>query len=209
MNINEVTFDKRYYDIKELLSMGFSYYKIKSLVDTGEFNKLNKSLYENNNYQGDINDFETVCAYIHQGVVCMLSAAKFYNLTNYIPDSIDIAIDRKMKISSYPTSPSINVWYFSKERYEKEVITIDNNTKFKIYSLEKTVIDIVYYRNRVGIEETKEVLNNYLKRSDRDLAKLHRLASELGCIKILKTYLEVLVWVVLIQLKIDYLINLK
>lgn len=192
MNKNEVTFDKRYYDIKELLSMGLSYYKIKNLVDEGIFNKLSKSLYENNNYQGDFNDFETVCAYVHQGVVCMLSAARFYNLTNYIPDSVDIAIDRKMKISSYPASPSINVWYFSNERYEEEVITMNKESKFKIYSLEKTVIDIIYYRNRIGIEETKEVLNNYLKRSDRDLVKLHILASKLGCIKILKTYLEVL-----------------
>ena len=192
MNTNEVIFEKRYYDIKELLSMGFSYYKIKNLVDTGTFNKLNKSLYENNNYQGDIDDFETVCAYVHQGVVCMLSAARFYNLTNYIPDSVDIAIDRKMKISSYPVSPAVNVWYFSSERYADEVIKIDEESKFRIYSLEKTVIDIIYYRNRVGIEETKEVLNNYLKRSDRDLVKLHKLASNLGCIKILKTYLEVL-----------------
>ncbi len=192
MNTNEVIFEKRYYDIKELLSMGFSYYKIKNLVDTGTFNKLNKSLYENNNYQGDIDDFETVCAYVHQGVVCMLSAARFYNLTNYIPDSVDIAIDRKMKISSCPVSPAINVWYFSSERYADEVIKIDEESKFRIYSLEKTVIDIIYYRNRVGIEETKEVLNNYLKRSDRDLVKLHKLAISLGCIKILKTYLEVL-----------------
>ena len=193
MNKNEVTFDKRYYDIKELLSMGFSYYKIKNLVYEGLFNKLNKSLYENNNYQGDFNDFETICAYVHQGVVCMLSAASFYNLTKYIPDSVDIAIDRKMKISSHPTSPSINVWYFSNERYEEEVITMNKESKFKIYSLEKAVIDIIYYRNRVGIEETKEVLINYLKRSDRDLVRLHKLASKLGCIKILKTYLEVLI----------------
>ena len=73
------------------------------------------------------------------------------------------------------------------------IIAIFEKSKFKIYSLEKTVIDIIYYRNRIGIEETKEVLNNYLKRSDRDLVKLHILASKLGCIKILKTYLEVLV----------------
>ena len=193
MNTREVSFDKKYYDISELLSMGFSYYKIKNLVDEGKFNKLSKSLYENNNYHGDNNDFETICAYIHQGIICMLSAASFYNLTNYIPDSVDIAIERKMKISTYPTTPSVNVWYFSNERYSDEIVRIDDESKFNIYSLEKTVVDIIYYRNRVGIEETKEVLKNYLNRSDRNLVKLHKLASKLGCIKILKTYLEVLI----------------
>ena len=186
MNVKNITFDKRYYNISELISMGLSYYKIKNLVDEGRLSKLNKSLYENSDFDGDANDFETVCAYVHQGVICMLSAARFYNLTNYIPDSIDIAIDRKMKISSYPANPSINVWYFSSERYEEEAV---DKGIYKIYSAEKTVVDIIYYRNRVGIEETKEVLKNYLARDDRDLVKLHRLASRLGCIKILKTYL--------------------
>ena len=190
MNVKNITFDKRYYNISELITMGLSYYKIKNLVDEGRLSKLNKSLYENSGFDGDANDFETVCAYVHQGVICMLSAAKFYNLTNYIPDSIDIAIDRKMKISSYPDNPSINVWYFSSERYKEEVV---DKEIYKIYSVEKTVVDIIYYRNRVGIEETKEVLKNYLARDDRDLVKLHRLASRLGCIKILKTYLEVLI----------------
>ena len=190
MNVKNITFDKRYYNISELITMGLSYYKIKNLVDEGRLSKLNKSLYENSGFDGDANDFETVCAYVHQGVICMLTAARFYNLTNYIPDSIDIAIDRKMKISSYPDNPSINVWYFGSERYEEEVV---DKGIYRIYSVEKTVVDIIYYRNRVGIEETKEVLKNYLARDDRDLVKLHRLASRLGCIKILKTYLEVLI----------------
>ena len=193
MNVKNITFDKRYYNISELITMGLSYYKIKNLVDEGRLSKLNKSLYENSGFDGDANDFETVCAYVHQGVICMLSAARFYNLTNYLPYSIDIAINRKMKISSYPDNPSINVWYFSSERYIDEIKEVTDKGNFKIYGLEKTVVDIIYYRNRVGIEETKEVLKNYLARDDRDLVKLHRLASTLGCIKILKTYLEVLV----------------
>ena len=58
--------------------------------------------------------------------------------------------------------------------------------------MEKTVADILFYRNKVGIEETKEVLVNYLARKERNLNKLHRYAKELRCEKILSTYLEVL-----------------
>ena len=36
-------------------------------------------------------------------------------------------------------------------------------------SLEKTVVDILYYRNKIGIEETREILKNYLSRTDRNL----------------------------------------
>ncbi len=48
------------------------------------------------------------------------------------------------------------------------------------------------YRNKVGIEETKEVLKNYLTRPDRNLIQLRRYADALGSEKILSTYLEVL-----------------
>ena len=42
-------------------------------------------------------------------------------------------------------------------------------------------------------EETKEILTNYLARQDRNINKLYRYAEKLSCLKILKTYLEVLV----------------
>jgi hypothetical protein len=59
--------------------------------------------------------------------------------------------------------------------------------------MEKTVVDILFYRNKIGIEETKEVLTNYLGKKERNLNKLHRYAKILRCEKILSTYLEVLV----------------
>ena len=72
-----------------------------------------------------------------------------------------------------------------------EIIVMGKNA-FRIYDMEKTVADILFYRNKVGIEETKEVLVNYLARKERNLNKLHRYAKELRCEKILSTYLEVL-----------------
>lgn len=66
------------------------------------------------------------------------------------------------------------------------------NQKMKIYDIEKTVVDIVYYRNKLGIEETKEVLTNYLKRPDRDINKVCRYAGRLRYKEIIDTYLEVL-----------------
>ena len=99
-----------------------------------------------------------------------------------------------MKISTLPDWPAVNVWYFPEKRYSYGVDEItDDCGRFKIYDIEKTVVDIIYYRNKVGIEETKEILKNYLSKEYRNLIKLHRYADELGCKKILGTYLEVLV----------------
>lgn len=185
--------DRHFLPISDLLSAGFSYYKINKMVSEGKLIKLNNKMYENTAYSGETSDFEAVFAYAPKGIICMMTAARNYGLTTFLPDAVDIAIERNMKVSTLPDWPSINIWYFPEKRYSTGVTSIsDAAGEFSIYDVEKTVIDILYYRNKVGIEETKEVLKNYLARPDRNLIQLRRYADALCCEKILGTYLEVL-----------------
>lgn len=122
-----------------------------------------------------------------------MSAATFYGLTTYIPDVVDVAVYRKTKVNELPEYPDVRLYYFSKERYELGIKEInENGNVFKIYDVEKTVVDIISYREKVGIEETKKVLRNYLKRNDRNINKIINYAEKVKCDKVLKTYLEVL-----------------
>ena len=185
--------DQHFYSITELLASGLTHYKINRLVDEGRLIKLNNKVYENTSYTGEESDFAFVSAYAPKGIICMMSAARHYGLTSFLPEGVDIAIERNMKVSTLPDWPQINIWYFPENRYTTGATTSsDDACEFSIYNVEKTVVDILYYRNKVGIEETKEVLKNYLRREDRDLVKLHRYADALGCKKILGTYMEVL-----------------
>ena len=85
-----------------------------------------------------------------------------------------------------------------------------DNLDFMIKVVDNKIVDIrfdgeacaistsatsIMIRNLLGknIEEVKEILINYLGRSDRDLNKLHEYAQKLRCEKILRTYLEVLI----------------
>lgn len=182
------------YSIKELKDKGFSYYKINQMVEQGILIKLNRKYYENANFNGEESDFYYAYAYVPNGVVCLLSAAVYYNLSNYRPDAIDVAIPRKAKVSTFPDWPELNVCYFTDERFDVGIETIeDGNNKFRIYDIEKTVVDIVFYREKIGIEETKEVLTTYLQRKDRNINRLIRYAEMLKCGDIMKMYLEVLV----------------
>ncbi|MBR0137259.1 MAG: hypothetical protein IJM15_02510 [Erysipelotrichaceae bacterium] len=184
---------KHFYTTKELYDEGFSYYRITKLVEEGTLIKLNKSLYENTLYNGETDDFSIAASLVPKGVICMMSAARYYGLTNYLPDAVDVAIERSMKFPTVPSWPSINTWFFSNNRYETGIIEIRCEERaVRIYDCEKTVVDIVCFRKRIGIEETREVLTGYLRRRDRDLEKLHHYAELLGCHKILSTYLEVL-----------------
>ena len=191
---SKVSNEQLIFSIQELKDKGLSYYKISQLVKQGILIKLNKKYYENTNFDGEESDFYYAYGYVPNGVICLLSAAVYYNLSTYRPDAIDIAIPRKTRVSTLPEWPELNIYYFTEERFSvgAEIIEVGKN-KFRIYDIEKTVVDIVFYREKMGVEETKEVLSNYLHRKDRNLNKLIRYAEMLKCKDIINKYLEVLV----------------
>lgn len=186
--------DQMIFSMQELKDKGFSYYKINQMVDQGILIKLNKRFYENTNFRGEESDFYYAYAFVPDGVVCLLSAAVYYKLSTYRTDAIDVAIPRKSRVSTLPEWPELNVCYFTDDRFDIGIETVkDGNNQFRIYDIEKTVVDIVYYREKIGIEETKEVLTTYLHRRDRNLNRLIRYAEMLKCGDVMKNYLEVLV----------------
>ena len=193
-NEYQIPKDKMLFSVVELKKAGLSHYKINQLVADGILLKLNKKYYENTNYQGEESDFYYVPAYTPKGVVCLMSAASYYNLTTVRLDAVDVAIQRKAKVSTMPDWPVLSIYYYSDERFETGIEMIqEGKNQFRIYDIEKTVVDIVSFREKIGIEETKEVLVNYLRRKDRNLNRLLRYAELLKCGEVMKTYLEVLV----------------
>ncbi|MGN1390357.1 MAG: hypothetical protein ACI4WQ_00070 [Sharpea porci] len=186
--------DQKIFSMQELKGRGLSQYKISKLVNMGKLIKLNKSYFENVNYCGEESDFYYVKAYAPKGVICLLSAASYYNLTTYIPDAVDVAIPRKAKMSTIPDWPPMKVHYYTNDRHDIGVITVkEGKNEFQIYNIEKTVVDIVYYRENVGIEETKEILITYLRKNNRNLNRLIKYAELMKCEKVMRQYLEVLV----------------
>ncbi len=78
--------DQHFLSLSDLLSSGFSYYKINKLVSDGKFIKLNNKTYENTAYSGETSDFETVSVYAPRVNVSIMA----YLDRTRIPISIDI-----------------------------------------------------------------------------------------------------------------------
>jgi predicted transcriptional regulator of viral defense system len=194
MNAASLPEDQKIFSMKELKEKGFSQYKVSKLVDEGMLIKLNKRYYENAEYSGEESDFYYTEAYAPKGVICLLSAAAYYHLTTFIPEVVDVAIPRKAKISTIPEQPQLNIHYYTDARHELGITTVrEGKNEFQIYDIEKTVVDIVFYKEKVGIKETKEVLVTYLQRKERNLDRLLKYAGLMKCDKTMRQYLEVLV----------------
>lgn len=193
-DIELITIEQKIISMQELKNKGLSQYKVSKLVSEGKLKKLNKGYYENTEYSGEESDFYYTEAYAPNGVICLLSAADYYQLTTFIPDAIDVAIPRKAKISTIPDKPRLNIHYYTDARHELGITTVrEGKNKFQIYDIEKTVVDIVFYKEKIGIQETKEILINYLQRRDRNLNRLMKYAELMKCNKVMRQYLEVLV----------------
>lgn len=186
--------NKKFITTAELKEMGYSYYRIGKLEADGVLHRVNRSTYENPGFTGDENDFYSAEAFVPHGVICLMSAARYYELTDFLPDAVDVAIDRKKKVNTLPEWPAIRIHYFDPARMDTGVNEVsEEGNRFHIFDIEKTVVDIIYYRNKLGIEETSEVLKKYLKRRERQIDRLYAYAKQLRCEKIVRTYLEVLI----------------
>ncbi|MDQ0360954.1 type IV toxin-antitoxin system AbiEi family antitoxin domain-containing protein [Breznakia pachnodae] len=192
--VNKIPNNQKVISINELKNLGYSYYMVNKLVEDNQLIRLNRKYYENVSFEGEDSDFYFVSAYFSSGTICLMSAAVYYGLSTYIPYEIDVAVKRDKKIVTKFDWPKFKIYYFGENRFNIGIdIISDGKNQFQIYDLEKTVIDIIYYRNKVGIEEMKEILINYLKRNDRDLTKLYQYAKQLKCLEVLKLYMDVLV----------------
>ena len=55
--VNNIDVKKKFITISELKNMGYSYYKISKLEESGIISRINRSTYENLTYKGEENDY--------------------------------------------------------------------------------------------------------------------------------------------------------
>ena len=133
---------------------------------------------------------------IPNGVICLLSALRFHELTTQAPFEVWIALDPKMwhpQIESLP----IHIVRFSGRAFDRgiEEHTIDG-VSVRIYDPAKTVVDCFRYRNKIGLDVALEALRDYLshreKRSNEQYSvdKLWEYAQQCRMSRVMMPYME-------------------
>jgi predicted transcriptional regulator of viral defense system len=173
-----------------LLGSGINHYQINHLLDNQLIIKLKHGVYKWNTEE--VNEWKDITGLVPRGILCLFTACLHYELTTFVSSTYHVAIPRKAKII-LPDYPPIQLYYWDTTAFNlgiSEVIIQD--TRVKMYDLEKTVCDIIRFRNKVGMDIAKEVLKNYLKRPNRDIAKLNEYARKLGISTVLSNFLTIL-----------------
>lgn len=82
-------------------------------------------------------------------------------------------------------------------RFSDDILHLGETTmniegyNIRIYDVERCVCDAVKFRNKIGQDVCKEVLNNYLADRRRDISKLMQYADKLRVKNIMEKYLEI------------------
>jgi len=165
--------------------------ELRGLLDDNLIVKIKRGLYRLNDDTGYDQQIE-VAKIVPDGVFCLFTAWQYYNLSVYSPFEFSVAIRKKQKII-LPAYPPIKLYYWIDKFYLLGIteIVIDNQ-RVKIYDLEKSICDAIRFRNKVGMDITIEILQNYVKRKDRNLNKLGEYAQQLGIENIVRNMIMIL-----------------
>jgi predicted transcriptional regulator of viral defense system len=150
----------------ELLGCGVHPRVLYQMRDTGRIVELSWGIFALPEYLPAANsDLITTALRIPAGVICLVSALSFHELTDEIPHEIYLALPRR-KSTPKIDYPPVRVFHFSDETISVGV-EVHNlyETEVKIFSPEKTVADCFKFRNKIGLDVAIEGLKMCLSRN--------------------------------------------
>jgi predicted transcriptional regulator of viral defense system len=130
------------------------------------------------------------CKRVPQGVVCLLSALQFHELTTQAPFEVWMAVAAKA------WAPRVNYPPLRIVRFSGAALTSGveehciGGVPVKVYSPAKTVADCFKYRNKIGLDAALEALRDCWRRRKATMDELWKAASVCRMTNVMRPYLE-------------------
>lgn len=173
------------------IKAGVSKNTLYRMVDQHYLERMSRGLYRLADAEPLGNpDLVAVAAKVPDGVVCLISALAYHNLTTQIPHEVHLAISRNSEPPRIDYPP-VRSFRFSGEAFSEgiERPTVDG-IKVPIYCREKTIADCFKFRNQVGLDTAIEAIKFYKNQPKRNVAKLLQYAAICRVEKKIRPYLE-------------------
>ncbi|MGE5410113.1 MAG: type IV toxin-antitoxin system AbiEi family antitoxin domain-containing protein [Clostridiales bacterium] len=183
--------NKGYARMEELKRSGIQTRKISKAVKDGLLIKVSPGLYKLTDYPWDEHgSFADVCNANKKAVICLLSAAAYYDLTTFNPSEVYAAVPHNT--SNFKLDyPPIKVYYWTDKFYNTGIEKMDTNSGIvRIYNREKTIIDLFRYINKTGEDVAIEALKNYMRERKKDISRLAQYSMICGITEKIAPYIK-------------------
>jgi len=176
---------------KDALREGIHPRTLYALRDDGSIERLSRGFYRLTNAVPLANpDLVTVALRAPEGVICLISALAFHELTTQIPHEVYLAIARGAEPPRIDYPP-VRTFWFSGPSFSEGIEGHQlDGTQVRIYSREKTIADCFRFRNKVGLDTCLESLHLYKRQRRIDTDALLWYARVRRVTRVLTPYLE-------------------
>jgi predicted transcriptional regulator of viral defense system len=175
-----------------LQEAGITYYELRALMEKKIVTKIRQGVYRLETGEAPADELIEVSRLVPKGIYCLFSACSYYGMTTFVSGQHQLAIPKKSKVV-LPSYPPIQLYYWADISYQLGMTKVNSlGGQVCMYDIEKTVCDMVKFRNKVGIDSMKEVLLHYVRRPDRKIHQLNEYARQMNIAGVLSKYLDVL-----------------
>lgn len=175
---------------RDLLAEGVHPRALYRMRDEGRIISLSNGLFQLPDEVPDGLDLAVAARKIPSGVVCLISALSFHQMTTEIPAAVYLALRRgseKPRLSY----PPVRFFWMSGRAFEEGIEHHPlNGATLAVYSAEKTLADCFKYRNKIGMDVVLEALKLYRERFRFDANRLMQYARICRVEPVMKPYLE-------------------
>lgn len=177
-----------------ILKAGFHPDSLAILEKSGKVEKISRGLYRLTDYiPGSHPDLVSAALQAPRGVVCLLSALAFHEVTNEIPKYVDIAIQRNTHANRIKYPP-VRFYQFAPQVWEAGIVEhkIDGHI-IRVYSLAKTIADCFKFRNKIGVNIARDALKTAITEKNIKPKDIMRYAKLCRVDNIIKPILEAMI----------------
>ncbi len=130
------------------------------------------------------------CRRIPHGVVCLLSALQFHDLTTQFPFEVWLAIDRKARLPKVKSPPLRIVRFSGSDLMNGVDVHNVEGVTVRMTDPARTVVDCFAYRKKIGIDVALEALRDCLRKKMASPDDLYRAAKTRRMAEVMRPYLE-------------------
>jgi len=176
---------------RDLLSLGISRISLTRAVRRGQLERLGRGLYGLPGREVSAHgSLAEVARRVPRGVVCLLSALRFYGLTTQAPFEVWLAIENKAMAPKL-NYPPLRIVRFSgaalTDGIEEHVV---DGVTVRITCVAKTVADCFKYRNKIGLDVALEALREAWREKRMTSDELWRYAQVCRVANVMRPYLD-------------------
>ncbi|MDN3519026.1 type IV toxin-antitoxin system AbiEi family antitoxin domain-containing protein [Aquisalimonas lutea] len=179
--------------LSEFRNAGVAQETVARLAREGTILRLARGLYQLPDNELDINhSLAEIAKLVPRGVICLLSATQFHQLTVHTSSTVWVAIERTARKPAIK-HPPLRIVRFSGAAYSMGVEEhLIEGVPVRIYSPAKTAVDCFRYRNKVGLDVALEALREGLRQRRFTTDELYRHATATRTWKVMEPYMEAL-----------------